>query len=132
MIKAADAQWTLVEPAIFGTLLERALNPKERAKLGAHFTPPASVERLVVPTIMEPLRDEWSGVKTAVVELLGKDRRDDAVKVVQAFHRKLAKTLVLDPACGTGNFLYVAMAKMKELEAEVIELAVAFGGIKTF
>ncbi len=127
LIKAAEAKWTLVEPAIFGTLLEGALNPKERAKLGAHFTPPASVERLVVPTIMEPLRDEWSGVKTAVVELLDQDRRNDAVKVVQAFHRKLAKTLVLDPACGTGNFLYVAMAKMKELEAEVIELAVAFG-----
>jgi hypothetical protein len=127
LIKAAEAQWTLVEPAIFGTLLERALNPNERAKLGAHFTPPASVERLVVPTIMEPLRDEWLGVKTAVVELLDQDRRNEAVKVVQAFHRKLAKTLVLDPACGTGNFLYVAMAKMKELEAEVIELAIAFG-----
>jgi hypothetical protein len=55
LIKAAEAKWTLVEPSIFGTLLERALNPKERAKLGAHFTPPASVERLVVPTIMDPL-----------------------------------------------------------------------------
>lgn len=127
LIKAAEAQWTLVEPAIFGTLLERALNAKERAKLGAHFTPPASVERLVVPTIMEPLRDEWSGVKTAVVGLLDKNRRDEAAQVVQIFHRKLAKTLVLDPACGTGNFLYVAMAKMKELEAEVIELATALG-----
>lgn len=128
VITAAEAKWTQVEPAIFGTLLERALNPNERAKLGAHFTPPASVERLVVPTIMDPLRSEWAGVKTAVVDLLDQDRRSDAAKVVEAFHRKLAKTLVLDPACGTGNFLYVAMAKMKELEAEVIEMAVALGG----
>lgn len=128
LITAAEARWTQVEPAIFGTLLERALNPKERAKLGAHFTPPSSVERLVVPTIMDPLRGEWAGVKTAVVGLLDQDRRNDAAEVVQAFHRRLAKTLVLDPACGTGNFLYVAMAKMKELEAEVIEMAVALGG----
>lgn len=128
LIKAAESKWTLVEPAIFGTLLERALDPREREKLGAHFTPPASVERLIIPTIMDPLREEWSGVKTAVVGLLDQDRRDDAVNVVQDFHRKLAKTLVLDPACGTGNFLYVAMAKMKELEAEVIELASALGG----
>lgn len=127
LIKAAEARWTMVEPAIFGTLLERALNPNERAKLGAHFTPPSFVERLVVPTIMEPLRAEWSGVKAAVVDLLDKERRAEAAKVVQAFHRKLAKTLVLDPACGTGNFLYVAMAKMKELEAEVIELATGLG-----
>jgi hypothetical protein len=128
LIKAAGSKWTLVEPAIFGTLLERALDPKERAKLGAHFTPPASVERLVVPTIMDPLREEWTGVKTAVVDLLDQDRRNDAAKIVQDFHRKLARTLVLDPACGTGNFLYIAMAKMKELEAEVIELAAALGG----
>ena len=134
LISAAEAKWTQVEPAIFGTLLERALDPKERAKLGAHFTPPASVERLVIPTIMEPLRDEWAGVKTAVVGLLDQERpeetakRDEAAKVVQAFQRKLAKSLVLDPACGTGNFLYVAMAKMKELEAEVIDMAIALGG----
>lgn len=127
LIKASEYKWTLVEPAVFGTLLERALDPKERAKLGAHFTPPVSVERLVVPTIMDPLRDEWAGVKTAVVGLLDQDRRDDAAKVVRDFHRKLAKTLILDPACGTGNFLYVAMARMKELEAEVIELASALG-----
>nr|WP_249803692.1 DNA methyltransferase [Bradyrhizobium zhengyangense] len=127
LIKAAEYKWTLVEPAVFGTLLERALDPKERAKLGAHFTPPASVERLIIPTIMDPLRGEWAGVKTAVVGLLDQERRNDAVKVVRDFHRKLAKTLVLDPACGTGNFLYVAMAKMKELEAEVIELTSSLG-----
>jgi hypothetical protein len=127
LITAAKAQWTLVEPAIFGTLLERALDVRERAKLGAHFTPPAFVERLVVPTIMEPLREEWEGVKAAAVRLLGEDKRDEAKATVRDFQHRLAKTLVLDPACGSGNFLYVAMARMKELEAEVIELASALG-----
>jgi hypothetical protein len=124
LIKAAGYEWTQVEPAIFGTLLERALDPKERAKLGAHYTPRAWVERLVMPTIIEPLRAEWLSVQTAAVDLLGQNKRDAALKAVEAFHTKLAQTKVLDPACGTGNFLYVAMARMKELEGEVISLLV--------
>ena len=124
LIKAASYEWTQVEPAIFGTLLERALDPKERAKLGAHYTPRASVERLVLPTIIEPLRAEWLGVQTAAVDLLEQGKRDKAQEEVERFHSKLARTKVLDPACGTGNFLYVAMARMKELEGEVIDLLV--------
>jgi hypothetical protein len=65
LIEAAKADWRQVEPAIFGTLLERALNPKERATLGAHYTPRTYVERLVGPTIMEPLRADWEGARTA-------------------------------------------------------------------
>lgn len=124
LITAAGYEWTQVEPAIFGTLLERALDPKERAKLGAHYTPRASVERLVLPAIIEPLRAEWLGVQTAAVDLLEQGKRDEAQEEVEKFHSKLARTRVLDPACGTGNFLYVAMARMKELEAEVIDLLV--------
>ena len=63
LIEASQANWRDVEPAIFGTLLERALDPVERHKLGAHFTPRASVEWLVLPTIIEPLRAEWGGVR---------------------------------------------------------------------
>ena len=65
LIEAATHKWNHVEPAIFGTLLERALDGKERAKLGAHYTPRAYVERLVMPTIMEPLRADWAGVQAA-------------------------------------------------------------------
>ena len=126
LIQAGEHVWTEVEPAIFGTLLERALNPKERAKLGAHYTPRAYVERLVGPTIMEPLRADWDGVRGAV-ELLGDGHEDEARGIVEAFHAKLAQTRVLDPACGTGNFLYVAMARLKELEAEVLEYLVGLG-----
>lgn len=127
LIEAAGKDWTEVEPAIFGTLLERALNPKERAKLGAHYTPRAYVERLIAPTIMEPLRSDWDGVRGAVESLMGEDKVDAARAVVEAFHAQLAQTKVLDPACGTGNFLYVAMARMKELEGEVLELLKELG-----
>jgi len=70
LLDAARADWREVEPAIFGTLLERALNPRERHKLGAHYTPRAYVERLVQPTILEPLRKEWEGVQAAALHHL--------------------------------------------------------------
>lgn len=117
LIEAAGADWRDVEPAIFGTLLERALDPRERHKLGAHYTPRAYVERLVLPTVIEPLREEWDAVKTGA---LGQDR-DAAVAEVRAFHEKLCATRVLDPACGTGNFLYVTLELMKRLEGEVLD-----------
>ena len=127
LIQAAEHRWTEVEPAIFGTLLERALNPKERAKLGAHYTPRAYVERLVGPTIIEPLRADWAGVRVAATELIEQGKVDEARRTVEAFHTRLAQARVLDPACGTGNFLYVAMARMKELEGEVLDLLVDLG-----
>ena len=127
LIQAAEHRWTEVEPAIFGTLLERALNSKERAKLGAHYTPRAYVERLVGPTIMEPLRADWAGVRVAASELIDQGKSEEARRTVEAFHTRLAQIRVLDPACGTGNFLYVAMARMKELEGEVLDLLVDLG-----
>ena len=109
LIEAASKKWNHVEPAIFGTLLERALDGKERAKLGAHYTPRAYVERLVMPTVMEPLRADWAAVQAAAASLIEADKADEARAVVETFHGKLAQTKVLDPACGTGNFLYVAL-----------------------
>ena len=67
LIAAAKAKWEHVEPAIFGTLLERALDTTERHKLGAHYTPRAYVERLVLPTVIEPLRSEWSDAHAAAL-----------------------------------------------------------------
>ncbi|MCX9147474.1 class I SAM-dependent DNA methyltransferase [Erythrobacter sp. WG] len=127
LIDAAAKDWTEVEPAIFGTLLERALSAKDRSKLGAHYTPRAYVERLISPTIMEPLRGDWDGVRVAAATLIDEGKADDAKRLVEAFHAKLASTKVLDPACGTGNFLYVAMARMKELEGEVLDLLIELG-----
>ncbi|WP_223504171.1 class I SAM-dependent DNA methyltransferase [Pseudomonas sp. GL-RE-29] len=122
LLKASEANWRYVEPAIFGTLLERALNPRERHKLGAHYTPRAYVERLVLPTVIEPLRAEWKEVQAAALtyESLGKHK--EAVEEVKAFQRHLCDVRVLDPACGSGNFLYVTLEHMKRLEGEVLNL----------
>lgn len=127
LIEAAEADWKQVEPAIFGTLLERALDKRQRHKLGAHYTPRAYVERLVTPTIMEPLREDWRDVQTAVQRLAEDGKSDKALKLVRAFHTKLCEIRVLDPACGSGNFLYVALEMMKRLEGEVIALLSELG-----
>ena len=122
LIEAAEADWKQVEPAIFGTLLERALDKRQRHKLGAHYTPRAYVQRLVTPTIIEPLREDWRDVQTAVQRLTEDGKTDDALKLVRDFHARLCETTVLDPACGSGNFLYVALEMMKRLEGEVTSL----------
>lgn len=119
LIKAAEKKWEHVEPAIFGTLLERALSPADRHKLGAHFTPRAYVERLVLPTVIEPLRSEWSDAHAAALTLAAEGKRDEAVAALRAFHHRLCNVRVLDPACGSGNFLYVTLEHLKRLEGEV-------------
>ncbi|MFZ1509634.1 MAG: DNA methyltransferase, partial [Anaerolineae bacterium] len=128
LIEAAQADWRDVEPAIFGTLLERALDPAERHKLGAHFTPRAYVERLVLPTLVEPLRGEWEAVQAAAARLADEGEIKGALAEVEAFQRRLASVRVLDPACGTGNFLYVSLEHLVRLQAEVLEVRGQLGG----
>ncbi|MCB2099697.1 MAG: class I SAM-dependent DNA methyltransferase [Rhodobacterales bacterium] len=128
---AAKRDWKDVEPAIFGTLLERALEPGERARLGAHYTPRAYVERLVIPTIIEPLRADWEAVQARAQELHAAGDDADALKEVKDFHHQLCITRVLDPACGTGNFLYVSLELMKRLEGEVLEALDTLGEDQT-
>lgn len=121
LIEAAKADWADVEPAIFGTLLERALQPRERHKLGAHYTPRAYVERLVMPTVIEPLREEWDAARAASAQLEAQGNEAGALQVIENFHRRLCSVRVLDPACGSGNFLYVTLEHFKRLEGEVAE-----------
>ena len=125
---AAGRDWREVEPAIFGTLLEHALDKKERAKLGAHYTPRAYVERLVVPTIIEPLRADWEEALTRAHALEGEGKHQAALQAIKDFHHRLCTTRVLDPACGTGNFLYVSLELMKRLEGEVLDALEDLGG----
>ena len=146
LLAAANHDWRYVEPAIFGTLVEQALAPSERRKLGAHYTPRSYVERLVEVTVMEPLRADWNAA--LVVAADAKERGDEAAEgeldpkrkqilkeaareaaacVVREFHQALCSTRVLDPACGTGNFLYVSLELMKRLEGEVLEALAELG-----
>jgi hypothetical protein len=127
LIAASRADWRDVEPAIFGTLLERALDTRERHRLGAHYTPRAYVERLVLPAVIEPLRTEWESVQAAVSACLASEDRKTALAALHAFHRRLCAVRVLDPACGSGNFLYVTLEHLKRLEAETLGLLATLG-----
>jgi len=127
LIEAAHADWRDVEPAIFGTLLERALDSVERHKLGAHFTPRAYVERLVLPTVIEPLRAEWQAVQAAAMTHVRQGKSDQARRELDAFHDRLCRIRVLDPACGSGNFLYVTLEHLKRLEGEVLDTLESLG-----
>ncbi len=135
---AATHDWSDVEPAIFGTLLERALDTKERHRLGAHYTPRAYVERLVRPTIEEPIRADWDVVRAEVAQLrieeekaksdgAKRKKRAEAIKRVRGFHQKLCEIRVLDPACGSGNFLYVALHLFQQIESEIWALLESLG-----
>ena len=127
LLRAAKREWREVEPAIFGTLLERALDTKERSKLGAHYTPRSYVERLVRPVVMEPLREQWDLVQGEVKQMLGDvdvepaaAQKKKAIAVLEGFLAELRRVRVLDPACGSGNFLYVTLDLIKQLESEVL------------
>ncbi|MEO7793732.1 MAG: DNA methyltransferase [Thermoanaerobaculia bacterium] len=125
--EAAKSNWAEVDPSIFGTLLERALSPEERHRLGAHYTPRAYVERLVKPTIEEPLRADWDLVRAEVRQLVEGEKIEAAQQRVLDFHRRLCSLRVLDPACGTGNFLYVTLDLFKRLESEVLAALAGLG-----
>jgi hypothetical protein len=136
---AAESNWAQVEPAIFGTLLERALDPKERHRLGAHYTPRAYVERLIGPVIEEPLRAEWELVQAEVRQIIASATSDDdrkamveARKPVYVFYDRLCDVRVLDPACGSGNFLFVALDAFKRLENEILDLLHDLGATEIF
>ncbi|MDH7896497.1 hypothetical protein NBU61_28460, partial [Escherichia coli] len=92
-----------------------------------HYTPRAYVERLVTTTVIEPLRDDWAQVLSAM-ETERTDNPRAAVQRVRDFHRRLARMRILDPACGTGNFLYVTLELMKRLEGEVLEVLAELSG----
>jgi hypothetical protein len=128
LLAAANHDWRDVEPAIFGTFLEQALNPEDRRKLGAHYTPRAYVERLVIATVIDPLQEEWRQLLSTVDRRKTEGKVVGAIDLVRAFHEKLCNIRVLDPACGTGNFLYVSLELMKSLESQVLEALADLGG----
>ncbi|HLL45535.1 MAG TPA: DNA methyltransferase, partial [Longimicrobiaceae bacterium] len=123
LFEAARADWKEVEPTIFGTLLTRALDPRERHKLGAEYTPRAYVERVVRQTVEVPIRDRWDPVQAEVIQLLQSGKKKDratAEKRLREFHAWLKSLRFLDPACGSGNFLYVTLLAVKRIELEVL------------
>lgn len=128
--QAADLDWSRIEPSIFGTLFERGLDPDKRSQLGAHYTDPDKIMKIVEPVVLRPLARDWDAVKQTVREEQAKkaaakapaartraeNRARDAYR---AFRDRLARFRVLDPACGSGNFLYLALLGLKDFELKV-------------
>ncbi len=138
--------WEDVEPAIFGTLFERSLDPSRRSQLGAHYTGVQDIERVIDPVVMQPLLRRWDEVRATADPLAetwagartsGTTQKRNAAEkafraVIEDFLTELRAATVLDPACGSGNFLYVALRKLMDLEKDVIEYAASKGMTRMF
>ena len=123
--EASQKDWRNIEPSIFGTLFERALDATKRSQLGAHYTSADDIMLVVEPVVIAPLRREWETVQREVRDLLIEDDRDRARVRLEAFRQRLFEVTVLDPACGSGNFLYLALRSLLDLEKEVIDFDAA-------
>lgn len=117
---AEQMDWRAIDPTIFGTLFERGLDPSARAPLGAHYTDVETIQKLIHPLIVEPLQSEWEAVKPLIHKAQGKGIKTaahkKAVAAYQGYLERLRNFRVLDPACGSGNFLYLSMHALKDLE----------------
>lgn len=133
----ARQDWSSIDPTIFGTLFERFLDPDKRAQIGAHYTDPEKIMMIVEPVILRPLTAEWEACKAELVNILSRNRNKDgtpgrvalarAETRLDTFMRRLDEVRVLDPACGSGNFLYLAMQGLKDLERRAIVEAAEMG-----
>lgn len=143
IIAEIDAlDWAAIKPSIFGTLFERGLDPGKRSQLGAHYTGEDDIVLVVEPVLMAPLRREWAALraecqrlKTEADAASGKKRASVIEKIgrkLRAFADKIAALKVLDPACGSGNFLYVALRLLLDLQNEVINFSDEMGAGRFF
>jgi hypothetical protein len=161
IVSAVRLDWSAVDPSIFGTLFERGLDPAKRSQLGAHFTSREDIELVVDAVVMAPLRREWAETRATVECLLatgkksgmgvppmapqhGRDAhatlsiaalrkaRMEAESILHQFLDRLRGVRVLDPACGSGNFLYVALARLKDLEKEAAVIFPSENGLNAF
>ena len=131
-----ELDWSDIEPSIFGTLFERIIDEGKRRQLGTHYTSREDIELIVEPVLMRPLRQSWERVRqkaTAYVDWENQPEgerellRDRLASTLSDFLRQLANLRVLDPACGSGNFLYVCLALLKSLEKEVVAFGEGYG-----
>ena len=152
LLETAELDWSRIDPAIFGTLFERSLDPRRRSQLGAHYTDPDNIMRVVEPVVLRPLRREFDALRAelepdqltveespaaygewgtnSALELDEPPPNSPAARI-HAFHERLANVRVLDPACGSGNFLYVAMRELKQIEQDLIAWAHSAFGINS-
>jgi methylase of polypeptide subunit release factors len=123
--EAARMDWSQIEPSIFGTLFERGLDPAKRSQMGAHYTDPATIGKLIDPLIVEPLSREWAAARAVIEREMARyaaggrgshTARQAAQAAFLGYLERLKSFRVLDPACGSGNFLYLALRALKDME----------------
>ncbi|MEY8689621.1 MAG: class I SAM-dependent DNA methyltransferase [Leptothrix sp. (in: b-proteobacteria)] len=130
---ASSLDWSAIDPSIFGTLFERGLDPSKRSQLGAHYTDPATILRLIDPVVKRPLLAEWATRRELIATALTRSKKhgDKAYRDAQAafigFLERLRTFRALDPACGSGNFLYLTLKALKDIEHQVNLDAEALG-----
>ncbi len=128
--RASEADWRDVNPTVFGTLFEGALDRAKRAQLGVHYTSEADVRLVIEPVLMAPLNRLWDETRAEAEPLLQsylsattprakETARASLLALYGRMIERLANTRVLDPACGSGNFLYVSLRALKDLEGKV-------------
>ena len=137
-LKAAALDWSEIDPSILGTLFERGLDPDKRSQLGAHYTDRDKIMRIVEPVVVRPWLAEWESAKAEISADLERAnaakskatktrRMAEAERRLRAFLERLRAFTVLDPACGSGNFLYLALQALKDVEHQVNLEAEAMG-----
>lgn len=149
LIAAGVLDWSQIDPTIFGTLFERFLDPQKRGQIGAHYTDPDKIMMIIEPVILRPLREEWAAVRAQIAPIAEKaaaikprtqspgDRSDanararrartPAIKLRDDFLHRISMISVLDPACGSGNFLYLALQGVKDIENRAVLECEAMG-----
>ena len=143
VLAASDLDWSEIDPSILGTLFERGLDPGKRAQLGAHYTDRDKIMLLVEPVVIRPWLAEWDAAKADLAAAMDRveaatspavrtKRRNAAERRYRAFLNRLRAFTVLDPACGSGNFLYLALQALKDLEHRVQLEAEALGVQRAF
>lgn len=142
-IDAAEKEWEEIDPSILGTLFERGLDPDKRSQLGAHYTDRDKIMLIIEPVIVRPWLSEWETTKASILAALDKEKaakspsaktraHGEARTLLFAFLDRLRAFRVLDPACGSGNFLYLALLALKDLEHRVSIEAEALGFQREF
>ena len=143
LARVCDLDWGSIEPSIFGTLFERSLDPDKRSQLGAHYTSKEDILLIVEPVLMAPLRRRWEAVKAEAAGLARRrdeaattrtrnNRQKELTALLTGFAGEVAAVQVLDPACGSGNFLYVALRQLLDLEKEIVTTAAQLGTSRFF
>ncbi len=151
LIAAAALDWSEIDPSILGTLFERGLDPDKRSQLGAHYTDRDKIMQIVEPVIIRPLLTEWEAIRAEIEDLIAnapqqtaekllkgaeRTKRDRAFaraqELLRGFLERLRNFRVLDPACGSGNFLYLSLLALKDIEHRANLEAEALGCTREF